>query len=270
MNGKALAVDATCLDGVVATFADANIREASPLERQLPAALIDEVDPLARAAGGTGVLWVAAAIVEAVESGSLYVAPRRIREICRRRSSEAGRGPAIQPPIGAARAEALPARGGRLGRTPPRRPRAPFSSAGDQPPAIAPASADGGLERETSPASDGDEASTSWTSSTVPTFLVDPALGLNNRQLSAAVLDELRRSVPAGAFATWLKSTRLIGLAEPNGALVVGVPNSFRREWLGERFAAQTEAAVEVVLGRRRGVRFEVERAWLAGAADPR
>lgn len=262
---------ATDLEGVIATFAAANSREASPLERQLLAALVEEVDPWARSAGGTGTRWVAAAVVEAVESGSRYVAPRRIREICRRWAREGAQRPGGE----SARGGSATAPGGDRFRGGAARPPGPpvggvlvaSATYGREPSpdrsseeATLPRAADD-LERGTDPALDGEAPAAALA---IPTFFVDEALGLNNRQLWAAVLEELRRSVPAGTFATWLKPTRLIGLAAPAGALVVGVPNSFAKEWLEERFTAPAEAALEVVLGHRRAVRFEVEREWRA------
>jgi hypothetical protein len=263
---SAPADEAPDLGRVIETFSAANSREASPLEGQLLAALVEEVDPAARAAGETGALWVAAAIVEAVEAGSRYVAPRRIREICRRWAGQAvpGRRAAVDGRrVGAAvragasavrtpRSSPVPARGRSLVDAPSQAPPADDGDAPDGEPSVE-------LEHDR-PAERLE----------IPTFLVDQAVGLTNRQLWAAVLDELRRAVSPGAFATWLKPTRLIGLLDPDGDLVVGVPNSFAREWLGERFIASAEAAVEVVLGQRRRVRFEVEREWLAGAAGRR
>ena len=59
------------------------------------------MDDPARAAGDTGAGWVAAAIVEAVESGSRFVAPKRVREICRRWAREGppdvGEASAVEP-----------------------------------------------------------------------------------------------------------------------------------------------------------------------------
>ena len=295
VNGSA--GETTGLEDVIANFAAANSREASPLERQLLAALVEEVDSWARQAGGTGAEWVAGAVVEAVESGSRYVAPRRIREICRRWAREgkpSSGGESVRP-------------GGRGGQaSAPRASRPPGASTldGDSRPLDSSSTGDGGLARRSPPLGvpgrrlhapatrrwslgrEGHASNTRTRTSRAleewpalaegdspaeplpaPTFLVDEALGLNNRQLWAAVLDDLRRGVPAGAFATWLRPTRLLDVAA-GGALVVGVPNSFAGEWLGERLAAQVEAAVEVVLGQRRAVRFVVEREWLSRVAD--
>ena len=65
-------------------FSDANDKAPTTAQRQLLARLADEFDGAARSAGTTGWAWVTAAIYEAVESGSAFVAPRRIREILNR------------------------------------------------------------------------------------------------------------------------------------------------------------------------------------------
>lgn len=77
---------------VVSLFEAANDRPARPLERQLLAELERAADPPARAAGCSGSDLVAAAIREAVSSGSTFVAPKRIQEIVARWIAE-GQGP---------------------------------------------------------------------------------------------------------------------------------------------------------------------------------
>lgn len=72
----------------VGVFEDANGRRATAAERHLLRGLAERFDPAARASGtanySTGWEWVAAGIYEAVESGSTFVAPRRLREILTR------------------------------------------------------------------------------------------------------------------------------------------------------------------------------------------
>lgn len=75
---------------VLSCFTAANGREASPLERELLAELETEFDAAARRAGATASDWVVAAIREAVNSGSRFVAPKRIREILARWAAEPG------------------------------------------------------------------------------------------------------------------------------------------------------------------------------------
>jgi hypothetical protein len=303
VKGSGLAdEDARGLAEVVEAFAAANSRDASPLERQLLAGLAEEYDRPARVAGETGARWVAAAIVEAVEAGSRYVAPRRIRQILQRWAEQGAAGmegseretsarddrpgdPVVAPrvsrrasargPLGYPRhaqarggAVSSPSTEGSAPRTgnPTGDPIADGAGGRDarlQGAETAPLPGDG-VDVPADRSADASGPDGSAVSPTIPTFLVDPTLGLTNRQLWAAVLDELRRTVSPGSFATWLKPTRLIGLEGTE--LVVGVPNSYAREWLGERFASQVESAVEVVLGSSRRVRFAVEREWLASA----
>ena len=69
---------------VVSLYEAANDRRATPLERILLSELEVDADAPARAAGLRGADWVAAALREAVGSGSAFVAPKRIREIINR------------------------------------------------------------------------------------------------------------------------------------------------------------------------------------------
>ena len=69
----------------IKAFEDANSRRSTPAERQLLHGLAARFDPAAREQARpdqpTGWAWVTAAIYEAVEAGSAFVAPRRLREI---------------------------------------------------------------------------------------------------------------------------------------------------------------------------------------------
>ncbi|HET9014249.1 MAG TPA: hypothetical protein VFN57_01545 [Thermomicrobiaceae bacterium] len=99
---------------VVAAFAAANDREPSPLERELLAELEVGFDGAADLAGATGAEWVAAAIREAVASGSRFVAPKRIREILARWAADpshqlrAGSAPPAAPRLASGPAEPIP------------------------------------------------------------------------------------------------------------------------------------------------------------------
>lgn len=68
-------------------FAEANGREPTAAERRLLRELADRFDAPARAADGgraelgSGWAWIAASVYDAVDAGSAFVAPRRIREI---------------------------------------------------------------------------------------------------------------------------------------------------------------------------------------------
>lgn len=87
-GGQPAPVDVVGEEMAVRAFEDANARRATPAERHLLRSLAERFDPAARrqAQPGreTGWSWVTAAIYEAVEAGSAFVAPRRLREILNR------------------------------------------------------------------------------------------------------------------------------------------------------------------------------------------
>ena len=93
--------DAAGEAAAIRAFEDANGRRSTPAERQILRGLAERFDPPARVGGdaalATGWAWLAAAVYEAVEAGSAYVAPRRLREILSRweregvRDGQAGR-----------------------------------------------------------------------------------------------------------------------------------------------------------------------------------
>lgn len=73
-------------------FTEANGREASPAEERLLAGIAGEGDGLIGGEISSGWAVVRAAIYEAVDSGSSYVAPKRVREIVRRWLRDGGAG----------------------------------------------------------------------------------------------------------------------------------------------------------------------------------
>jgi hypothetical protein len=79
-------------------FEEANSRPPTAAERKLLAEIASRFEPVARSQGSapdvTGWSWVKDAIYEAVEAGSAYVAPRRVREILSRWERE---GPPSDP-----------------------------------------------------------------------------------------------------------------------------------------------------------------------------
>lgn len=242
------------LAGAVGAFEAANDRPSTPLERRLLEGIARAVDEAARAAGSDGPTWVEAAVVEAVESGSRFVAPKRVREICRRWSREGppGRGGRSDP------GHVVAAVGRRRGPDSTTRPTS------DSPSPTAPDYLDApSNQRDPSEEDDLDEALPSAPGqSEVPIFVVDPSSGLNNRQLWASVLDELSRECPPGSYGTWVRPTTLVGL--DGDSLVVGAPNSYACAWLDERMRDPISRAVGRLLGRAREIRFEVEQEWLS------
>lgn len=84
-GGMEAPVDRAAQEAALRTFFDANQREATIAERKLLQDLAERFEPAARASGAPGMnsgwKWVDAAILDAVDAGSTYVAPRRVREI---------------------------------------------------------------------------------------------------------------------------------------------------------------------------------------------
>ncbi|MFM9107558.1 MAG: hypothetical protein ACKOWF_12765, partial [Chloroflexota bacterium] len=73
--------DAPGRRAAVRAFEMANDRASTPAERSLLGQIAERIDAAAVAGGRSGWGWVEAGIIEAVEAGSRYVAPRRVREI---------------------------------------------------------------------------------------------------------------------------------------------------------------------------------------------
>jgi hypothetical protein len=84
-GGQPAPADAAGEAAAIRAFEDANGRRSTPAERQLLRGLAERFDPAAcdqaRPDLPTGWSWLAAAVYEAVEAGSSFVAPRRLREI---------------------------------------------------------------------------------------------------------------------------------------------------------------------------------------------
>lgn len=84
-------MDAAAQMAALRAFEQANDRAATPAERKLLRDLAERYDPVAEHAAaanaevpGSGWGWLEAAVWEAVEAGSAFVAPRRLREIMQR------------------------------------------------------------------------------------------------------------------------------------------------------------------------------------------
>lgn len=231
-------------------FEQANARAATPAERKLLARLAEQFELVAAAAAaerpgvpGSGWGWVAAAVWEAVDAGSAFVAPRRLREILLRWERDgfpAGPGdPAPRPTGGRSRA---PGQGARRGASVAPAP------AGDRPAVPRPPAA------EPVP---------------TPLFHVEEA-GLSSRHLWAAVLADLERSgaVSRADLETWLHGTELIGRGA-KGALVVGTANVLARRRVEGRYLPFLRDAAARVVGVDLPVEVRVTREWLAGGEEP-
>jgi hypothetical protein len=97
-----------------------------------------------------------------------------------------------------------------------------------------------GLEAESSPPARAREEATS------------PA-----EEVWSHVLEELAHQLPASAFDTWVRDTRVV--SAEGGEYVVGVPHAHARSWLENRLATTIRAKLGSLTGRDSNVRFVVE-----------
>jgi hypothetical protein len=205
---------------VEAAFRAANHHPPTPAQLDLLAAIVREYDPLARQADPptTGAVWVRAAIREAADSGSHFVAPRRVARICARWRAEGFPGaPTAVPPATAER------------------------------PSVA-ASADG-------PAGDGGPpADGAGPDAPPPSFEVFPGLGLRSRPFWQAVCDEARRRLLSPADGRLLDGSQLVG--REGQTLLVGMPGRAAAERAERRLAAPLQQAARAILGQAVEVTF--------------
>lgn len=246
---------------VVATFEAANARLTTPLERRLLESLAAEFEDSANLRGKSGAVWLEEAIIEAVSSGSRYVAPKRLREILRRWATlfESSSEPEIEPTAMKPRVRATP-RPPLAGRKAPRLRLAPSPSLADEGDKKNKFDSEGSFigPNQSLEADERSEYESAVDNppAPAPSFIVSPELGLTNKGLWAAVLEDLRENASPSVYSTWLKPTQLI--ARQGRTLVVGVPNSFARDWLAERYRAPLVRAVESVIGETLDIRFDV------------
>ena len=57
---------------------------------------------------------------------------------------------------------------------------------------------------------------------------------MNNQELWSQALSEIELSVSRANFVTWFKDTMI--LEQKDGAVIVGVPNGFSKEWLENKY----------------------------------
>ncbi len=224
------------LERVARTYADANDRPPTPLERQRLAELAARFDPVARRATprSTGADWVIAAIVEAVDSGSAFVAPRRVATICERWSRAATAPGRARP--SARKVDPTPS----------------IDSSEDRP-------GPGEAEESPAPVDPFEEV----VEVAIPAFVVSASRPMANWQLWRLVSDELVGQPVGARHRRWLDQATIVG--EVDGALLVGAPSSFARDLLERRLGDAIRRVIAAVLGEARPVRFVVSRDWLEG-----
>ena len=229
-------------DVIVAAFGAANAVIPTPAQVARLQALCEQFDGPARQGQSpqSGAEWVLAAIREAVESGSHFVAPRRIARICERWAAAGGTSlvtpPAIvEPPA------------------PPIRDRAPPA-----PVATAPVAESEPVYpfEETEPArSDGELPS-------APAFIVFPELGLQSRPFWQTVCDEVGRRLGTSSDVALLAGSLL--LAREGEVLTIGVSGRAVAERAELRLRRTLEDVSRSIVGRSVAFRFISFGTWTA------
>jgi hypothetical protein len=197
----------------IVAFQDANGRVASAAERTLLARIAERYDEAAlrQSPLESGWSWIAAAVYEAVEAGSAFVAPRRVREILTRWEREGA------PP-------ALTGSGVRPALIESVRPDPVAVEPEFQPTPDAPVDAPFLVEECGMP------------SGAVWAAVLDEIVA--NHRVSRADRD------------AWLRATRLAGRG-PNGELIVIAPNAAAQRRIASRLISPLRAAAAAVIGRQ-------------------
>jgi len=196
----------------VRAFEDANDRDASRAERTLLEKMAERFDPAAlrQSPLESGWSWIGAAVYEAVESGSAFVAPRRIREILTRWEREGA------PSALARSVEGSPA---------PLEPERVTTATALVPVvALEPIGETPFMVEEC-----GMPSAAVWAA------VLDEMVA--NHRVSRADHD------------SWLRTTRLAGRG-PNGELIVIAPNALAQRRILSRLTRPLNAAVASVIGR--------------------
>jgi hypothetical protein len=214
-------------------FAEANGREHSGAEERLLRGIAEEIGP-------NGWLWIRGAIDEAVDSGSGFVAPKRVREICRRWLAEG-----LPPEVAGMRVEEGGQRGAEL---------APADEAGESERANA-----GGPSGGEDMASDENllPSATSLLPIERGPFRVEEA-GLGSGQVWAAVRDVLlgEGMMRPSDVRDYLSSAELVARLDAR-TFVIEVGDALSRSRIEQFWTAEIEEAFGMVLGGR-GWRVEI------------
>lgn len=195
---------------VIALFAAANQRSVSQLEREALERLVLQY----------GLEAVQAAIREAVEAGSAFVAPRRIERICERWKTASDQ-PA-KPVQHAHRSTRTRRRdSGYIPNTIPQ--------------AVLPGFEDvAGLPESVAADSDDD----TQVDGNVPP--ITPGSEKRARQIWRIVLDEMQQEVPAAQVSAWLQPVQVLGL-DAHGNLAIRCQNSYSRQWVEQHYVEKIQ-----------------------------
>jgi hypothetical protein len=250
------------LDSVVQAFAEANNRPATPVEIARLGALCQQFERFAQQAQPptSGSDWIIAAIREAVESGSQFVAPRRILRICERWAGEGQRAEENRASRAEERAALSVASGrGIDGTVEPRGPdvdevpESPVEATGRSDTGVTPPGSLHGENAERSSEAD-DHAVRSTMPGAPPSFVVFPDLDLLSRPLWQAVCDEARRRLPSPVDHTLLHGSQL--LAREQSLLIVGIRGRSAVQRAELRLAEPLSRVARAVVGRAVELRF--------------
>lgn len=220
-------------------FEAANGHPLTPAQRARLIAMVRQFDPIAQkwSPPSTGLDWVLRAIAEAVESGSHYVAPRRIARICER---WAAAGVAPGPTDGA---------------------REPGPLRALSPTAVSPSSAPSDRTTERGPSDD--ERDDRWSDGSpiadryeesAESFVVYPDLEILSRPLWRAIRDEARTLLSSPGDRQLLEGSRL--LRREGRTFVVGVPGQAAARRAARRLSRPLETVIEGTLRRGVSLRF--------------
>src|SRR5512141_2707954 len=79
---------------------------------------------------------------------------------------------------------------------------------------------------------------------------------MQSEQVWQAALGQLQLEMPRQTFETWVRGTAL--LKQEDGALVVGVPNAYAKDWLENRLLGTVRRTLSSLMGHAVDVRFVV------------
>ena len=79
---------------------------------------------------------------------------------------------------------------------------------------------------------------------------------MNADQAWQSVLGQLQMEMPKASYNTWVRDTR--PLFYENGAMTIGVPNAYARDWLESRLASTVDRLLVGILNSSVSVNFVV------------
>jgi len=79
---------------------------------------------------------------------------------------------------------------------------------------------------------------------------------MNNEELWQAVLSQIQISISRANFSTWFKNTNII--SREKGSIIIGVPNSFSKEWLEKKYNRIISKGLEDMNEKVRNIEYTV------------